>query len=142
MNQKRNEEKKHLIRKAEAFLQTALLTVFYYVIWLSCYQGVTFPYLGRGKYVLMGVYALLVMILFHYSDGFSYGHSKLADIIVSQCIAIFLVNFLTYWQLSLIANVMVAPVPMLLLTVLDIFLCLGCCYLYLSLIHISEPTRP
>jgi len=141
MNHRKHEEKKHIIRKIEAFLQTALLTVFYYVIWLYSYQGVTFPYLGRGKYVLMGVYAVLVLILFHYSDGFGYGHSKLADIIVSQCIAIFLVNFLTYWQLSLIANVMVAPVPMLLLTLLDIFLCLGCCYLYTAIYHSYHTPR-
>lgn len=141
MNHKKNEEKKHIIRKIEAFLQIMLFAVFYYLTWLFSYQDVTFPYLGRGKYVLMGVYAILVLILFHYSDGFSYGHSKLADIIVSQCIAIFLVNFLTYWQLSLIANVMIAPVPMLLLTLFDIFLCLGCCYIYTSVYHSYHTPR-
>lgn len=135
MNRRKNEEKNQVIRKLEAFFQIALLTVCYYLMWLLCYQAVTFPYLGRGKFVLMGVYALLVMILFHYSDGFSYGHSKLADISVSQCIAIFLVNFLTYWQLSLIANVMIAPVPMLVLTLLDILLCLGCCFVYTAVYH-------
>lgn len=135
MNRRNNEEKNQIIRKLEAFLQIALFTVFYYLIWLFSYQDVTFPYLGRGKFVLMGVYALLVMILFHYSDGFSYGHSKLADIIVSQCIAIFLVNFLTYWQLSLIANVMIAPMPMLFLTLFDILLCLGCCFVYTATYH-------
>lgn len=135
MNYRKNEEKNHLIRKLEAFFQILLFTVLYYLIWLYNYQGVTFPYLGRGKYVLMGVYAVLVLILFHYSDGFSYGHSKLADITISQCIAIFLVNFLTYWQLSLIANVMVAVPPMLLLTLFDIFLCLVCCYTYTAIYH-------
>lgn len=135
MNCIKNEEKKHLIRKLEAILQSVLLTLFYYLVWLFSYQDVTFPYLGRGKYVLMGVYAVLVVILFHYSDGFNYGHSKLADITVSQCISIFLVNFVTYWQLSLISNVMIHPVPMVVLTLLDIFLCLICCYLYNMVYH-------
>lgn len=135
MNRRNNEEKNQIIRKLEAFLQIALFTVLYYLIWLFSYQDVTFPYLGRGKFVLMGVYALLVLILFHYSDGFSYGHSKLADIIVSQCIAIFLVNFLTYWQLSLVANVMISPMPMLVLTLLDILICLGCCFVYTVVYH-------
>ena len=130
MNHRKREEKKHLIRKLEAFLQIALLTGIYYLIWLFFYQDVTFPYLGRGKFVLMGIYAVLTLILFHYSDGFNYGHSKLADIIVSQTIAIFLVNFITYWQLSLISNVMIAVLPMLVLTVIDMLICLGCCYLY------------
>ena len=130
MNHRKREEKKHLIRKAEAFLQIALLTISYYLVWLFSYQDVTFPYLGRGKFVLMGIYAVLALILFHYSDGFNYGHSKLADIIVSQSIAIFLVNFITYWQLSLISNVMIALIPMLILTVIDMLICLGCCFFY------------
>ena len=130
MNRIKSEEKKHFIRKMEAVLQIVLFTVLYYLVWLFCYQDVTFPYLGRGKFVLMGVYAVLVWLLFHNSDGFNYGHSKLADITVSQCISIFLVNFVTYWQLSLISNVMIHPVPMLVLTALDMVLCIICCNLY------------
>lgn len=130
MNRIKSEEKKHFLRKMEAVLQVVLFTVLYYLVWLFSYQDVTFPYLGRGKYVLMGVYAALVLILFHYSDGFNYGHSKLADITVSQCISIFLVNFVTYWQLSLISNVMIHPVPMLVLTVLDMIVCVICCNVY------------
>ena len=90
----------------------------------------TFPYLGRGKYILMGVYAIFTVILFHYSDSFNYGNSKLSDIIVSQWIALFLVNFITYFQLCLIANVMITPVPMLILTLVDLFVSMGCCYIY------------
>lgn len=135
MNRIKNEEKRYLIRKLEVILQLILFTVSYYVAWLFCYQEVTFPYLGRGKYVLMGIYAVLTCILFHYSDGFNYGHSKMADITVSQCIAMFLVNFVTYWQLSLISNVMVNPLPMLVLTLVDVLLCMICCYLYTVIYH-------
>lgn len=135
MNRKKSEERKHLIRKIEAVFQVTVFTVLYYLTWLFSYQDVTFPYLGRGKYVLMGIYAVLMFILFHYSDGFNYGHSKLGDITVSQCISIFLVNFITYWQLSLISNVMVAIIPMLLLTIFDIILCMGCCCLFNKVYH-------
>ena len=55
MNRIKSEEKKHFIRKMEAVLQIVLFTVLYYLVWLFCYQDVTFPYLGRGKFVLMGV---------------------------------------------------------------------------------------
>ena len=135
MSHKRQEERKQLIKKSEAVLQVAAFTILYYLSWLLAYQDVTFPYLGRGKYVLMGIYAVLMLILFHYSDGFNYGHSKLSDIIVSQCIAILLVNFITYWQLSLISNVMVAMLPMLLLTILDIILCFGFCWIFNQVYH-------
>ena len=130
MRKIKDEDAKQLMKRAEAVLQVILFTILYYVIWRISYGDISFPYLGRGKYVLMGIYALFVLILFHYSDSFNYGNSKLSDITVSQCISIFLTNFITYFQLCLISNVMITPVPMLLLTLLDVFLCLGCCYLY------------
>lgn len=130
MRKIKDEDAKQLIKRFEAVFQVILFTVLYYTIWKICYGDISFPYLGRGKYVLMGVYALFVIILFHYSDSFNYGNSKLSDITVSQCISIFLANFITYFQLCLISNVMITPVPMLLLTLLDVFLCLGCCFLY------------
>ena len=135
MNHVKNEDKTLLLRRLESILQVGLFTILYYVMWLFSYQDVTFPYLGRGKYVLMGIYAVLVIILFHYSDGFHYGHLKIGDITVSQCISIFLVNFVTYWQLSLISNVMVAVLPMLVLTLVDILVCVVCCYVYNIVYH-------
>lgn len=130
-----NEDIKHLIKRGEAVLQIILLTVLYYIIWRS-YGTEVFPaYYGKGKYVLMGVYAALVVLLFHYSEGFNYGHAKLSDISVSQCIAIFLVNFITYWQLSLIANIMISPLPILILTIFDFVICAVCCYLYTAFFH-------
>ena len=130
-----NEDKRDLIRHGEALLQVVVLTILYYVIWRT-YGLEVFPaYYGRGKYVLMGIYAVIIFLLFHYSDSFGYGSSKLTDISVSQCIAIFLVNFLTYWQLSLVANVMINPLPMLLLTVIDIIVCVVLCYVYTAFYH-------
>lgn len=141
MSKIKNEDLKHLIRRGEAILQIVVLTVLYYIIWRS-YGLKVFPaYYGRGKYVLMGIYAVMVFLLFHYSEGFNYGHSKLSDISVSQCIAIFLVNFVTYWQLSLIANVMINPVPILLLTLLDFFVCTIFCYLYTAFYHSYHTPR-
>lgn len=135
MNKIKNEELKHLIRRGEAVLQVVLLTILYYIVWRTYGLSVFPAYYGKGKFVLMGVYAALTILLFHYSEGFNYGHSKLADINVSQCIAVFLVNFITYWQLSLIANVMISPMPMVLLTVIDFILCVLCCYLYTAFYH-------
>ncbi len=130
-----NEDKRDLIRHGQALLQVAVLTIVYYVVWRT-YGLEVFPaYYGRGKYVLMGIYAVIVFLLFHYSEGFGYGSAKLTDISVSQCIAMFLVNFLTYWQLSLIANVMINPLPLLILTAIDIVMCALLCYIYTALYH-------
>lgn len=141
MRKIKNEDMKDLIKRGEAILQVIILTVLYYIVWRT-YGLEVFPaYYGRGKYVLMGIYAVLVFLLFHYSDGLGYGSLKLADISVSQCIAIFLVNFLTYWQLSLIANVMINPLPILVLTAIDFAICIGCCYIYTAFYHNSHAPR-
>ena len=126
----KNEDRKQLIRRGEAVLQIVLFAILYFVVWKIAYADMTFPYLGRGKYILMGVYAVFTVILFHYSDSFNYGNAKLSDIIVSQWIALFLVNFITYFQLCLIANVMITPLPMLVLILIDLFVSMGCCYVY------------
>ena len=130
MNKIKNEDRKLLIRRFEAVLQIVIFTVLYYAMWKITYSEMTFPYLGRGKYILMGIYAIFTVVLFYYSDSFKYGNVKLTDIIVSQCIAILLVNFITYWQLCLISNVMITPMPMLILTVIDTLVSLSCCYIY------------
>ena len=130
MNKIKDEDKKLLIRRIEAVFQIIIFTVFYYAMWKVAYSEMTFPYLGKGKYILMGVYAIFAVVLFYYSDSFKYGNVKLSDIIVSQCIAIFLVNFITYWQLCLISNVMITPIPMVILTVIDALISLSCCYIY------------
>lgn len=125
-----DEDKKQLIRRVEAVLQVLIFTVLYYFMWKIAYSSMMFPYLGKGKFILMGVYAVFMVVLFYYSDSFNYGNVKLADIIVSQWIDLFLVNFITYFQLCLISNTMITPAPMLILTVADMFISLGCCYLY------------
>lgn len=130
MSRIKDEDAKNLIKRGEAILQVVLFTALYFFVWKLNYSDMTFPYLGRGKYVLMGIYAIFVIILFHYSDSFMYGNLKLSDITVSQCISIFLVNFITYFQLCLISNVMIVPTPMLMLTLLDVLICLGCCTIY------------
>lgn len=127
---------KSLIRATEGAFEIAALTFIYYLIWRHGYADGVFPsYFGLGKYVLAGVYALLTMVVFRSFDGFKFGYLKLSDVLVSQWIAMLIVNFITYWQLCLIANVMVTPLPMLVLMLLDMAVSLVCCGAYTWLYH-------
>lgn len=130
MKKMKDGDRKLIIRRCEAVLQIVIFTILYFVMWKLSYSEMTFPYLGRGKYILMGIYAVFTVILLYYSDSFNYGNVKLSDMIISQCIALFLVNFITYFQLCLISNVMITPVPMLLLTLIDAIVSLVSCYIY------------
>ena len=127
---------KNLIRSVEGALEIALLAVVYYIIWRNGYESERFPdYLGYGKYVLCGIYGLLTLVLFFGMDSFKFGYLRNADVLISQWIAIVISNFITYWQLCLIANVVISPVPILMLTVLDAVICLICTVLYSFIYH-------
>ena len=138
MTQKRNDLHgiKSLLRAAEGILEILLLTVLYYQAFRNGYPEGTFPaYYGYGKYVLSGVYALLTVVLLWNFEGFKFGYLKTTDVLVSQWIALLMANFITYWQLCLIANVLITPVPMLILSLLDFAVSLACSYIYSGIYH-------
>ncbi len=113
---------KGTLQSIEMVLEVILLSVLYYIFWRRGYQGTdSFPlYLGFGKYVLIGVYAVLIYIFIKNSDGFQFGQLRKADLLVAQWIAMIIVNTVTYFQLCLIANILITPIPMLMLTLTEI----------------------
>ena len=127
---------KSLIRSVEGLAELLILTVIYYFIFRNNYDSSLFPeYDGYGKYVLCGIYAMLVMVLFFGMDGFKFGYLRNADVIVSQVIALFISNFITYWQLCLIANDLITPAPMLMLMVVGAVVVVVCTLSYSAIYH-------
>ncbi len=127
---------KSLIRTAEGILEIFLLACAYYLVWRHGYESENFPaYFGLGKYVLTGVYALLVLVLFFAFDGFKFGYLKMSEVLLSQMISLFITNFITYWQLCLIANVLISPMPMITLLVVGAVISLFCVVFFSWLYH-------
>lgn len=142
MNKKCLDGVKGTIRSIEGLLEIGLLTLAYYFIWRNSYDRGTFPaYFGYGKYVLTGVYALLTIVMFHTFDGFQFGYLRLTEVTVCQCLALILVNFITYLQLCLIANQLVAAAPLLILTVLEAAIAFLFILLYTALYHHIYPPK-
>lgn len=112
---------KNTVRKIESVIELAIMAIAYYLVWkYQIFDSEYFyPFLGRGKYVLMGIYFVLMLVIIHLCEGFKYGILKIADVLFSQWIAIFIVNAVTYFQLCLMANVMIHVAPMLRLTLGD-----------------------
>jgi len=112
---------KNTIRKIESVIELIVLSLVYYYVWRNFIfdKEYFWPMLGRGKYVLMGIYFILSLVIIHLCEGFKYGILKIADVLFSQWIAIFIVNVVTYLQLSLMANVMIPAKAMIWLTLGD-----------------------
>ena len=125
MNHTNTEKKsfKNLLCKANGLIEAIILTFVYFLIWRSFYRGTSFPYYGRGKYILAGIYIMLVAVFFVMNESARFGYMKLSETVISQFISIFVVDLITYFQLSLIANVMIDPIPMLLLLLIDFVIC-------------------
>ncbi|MBR0112656.1 MAG: sugar transferase [Clostridia bacterium] len=127
---------REILRRAESFFEILILTLEFYLIWRHYYSTRHFPHYGSmGKYVLMMVYAVLLIFVFYLCDSLKFGQLKFSDVFVSQVISILMVNFITYFQLCLISNRLISIPPMLFLTLLDVVCCFGLSFLYSSLYH-------
>lgn len=127
------EDMKGFVRVAETLLEITILTLAYYIAWMKGYDLEYFAY--KGKYVLMGVYAVILYALFLNSECTMFGQLHRVDLIMGQIISLCLTNAITYLQLCLIANGMLPLTPMLLLTIADIAIAILLILLYTSLYH-------
>ncbi len=134
----RRESTKSLLRLVESVFEVGVLSVIYYIFWRFGYD-VPGLFAFKGKYVLMGVYALITFFLFKNMDAFEFGNLRRFDLALAQWFGSFLVNFVTYFQLCLIENSLINPVPMLLLVVADIIVSTIFVYLYTYSYHLFYP---
>lgn len=132
----RHESTKTLVREIESFVEVAFLSIIYYLVWDFFYNNVPIPlYQGKGKFVLMGIYAVLAYALFRNMDGFRFGDLGRFDLGLAQWLGIFMTNIITYFQLSLIHNVLISPLPLLGLTAFEVVATTIFIYLYAFIYH-------
>lgn len=133
---RRHEDLKYIIRMLEGLAEILLLTLIYYLVWKFNYRDLGMnPYYGNGKFLLAGVYLLLLFVIFQLCDSFKFGHLKLMDVLTSQGIAVVIVNVLTYFQLCLIINHVVTPLPLIGLTLVDFVIATIMVYFYTAIYH-------
>ena len=126
-----NSNTKGTVRNLQGLLESVVLAFIYYVVWRMGYEAGIFPnYFGNGKYVLMGVYVLLCIVVFRNTDGFTFGDMRRLEVAMAQWISLMIINVITYLQLCLIANKVITPVPIIVLTVIEAIAVVPVVYLY------------
>lgn len=128
---------KLLIRIAEGAIEILFLTAIFEAIWRVAYYGKAFPssYAGRELMLLIVVYVILTVTVFALCDCFHYGYVKLGDLLVSQWVSAFIVNFLAYFILCLAAHVALNPGPMFLIFLMDAVVTAFCGLVYTAIYH-------
>ena len=127
------EDTKGILRVAETLLEVLILTVVYYLVWRTGYEMFAFEY--KGKYVLMGVYGLLMYLIFQNAECTMFGQLNKVDLIIGQVISLILVNFITYLQLCLIGNALISPVPMVKLFGVQMVIAVALIFVYTTVYH-------
>lgn len=103
------------VRKMESFKRLMVLLLggiclagligLYAYFWFHDYYRLVKVYLewwGKGHALLLAIYGILLFFFFHMYGGMRIGYLKNAEVIFSQILALFIVNAVTYGQLSLL----------------------------------------
>jgi exopolysaccharide biosynthesis polyprenyl glycosylphosphotransferase len=141
MNRYKNEQienKKVIIRRLEQLLELLILAAMFFLFWRYYYRFDYFyeqMYLGRGKYVLIGLYAVILGMTMHLDEGFQIGYKKLFDIVILQWMSVVITNIVEYMQLSLIADEVIPVRPMVYLTLAEMPVCIIMAGIYTYYYH-------
>lgn len=129
------DQMKGTITVLESLGETVFLSWIFYLVWRNGYasSAAFYPYFGRGKVVLMIVYAVIMYAMLRICDGLQFGNLRIMDNTISQWVAVFITNILTYLQLSLMVNRLIIITPIFILTILDFGITLGCTALFATI---------
>jgi len=133
MDRRKLDAVKGTIFNIESALELILLTVVYYLVWKHYYHS--YYEIGNGKYILLGVYAALVLLIFDNLDGFQFGKLRRLELALSQWIALGIVNVVTYLQLCLIENRITSVLPMLVVMGVDLVISAVCIFAFTAVYH-------
>lgn len=94
---------KRIIKFISASVIVALETAIYGYVWVNYYNKILeFPFWRKGNWLMMAVYALLLMFFSHTYGGYKIGFYKTWNVVYSQILSVFFVNVITYLQIALI----------------------------------------
>ena len=111
---------RHLVTGAAGWLLLGLLTLWYGIIWWRYYADIIIaPFFRRGNWVVVLIYTVLTALVFQVYRCFRFGYLRRSDLVYYQLTGIVIVNFITYFQISVIGRRFMAVSPVILLTGLD-----------------------
>lgn len=115
MNKK--DQYKRLFSFGSSIVLLTFLTGIFAFIWYRYYSdAIVLPYYRRGNWVVICIYAILVMIFFKAYGGFKVGYLKKTDMFYSHMLSLVCVNIITYFQISLIGRDFMKGFPVVILT--------------------------
>lgn len=116
---------KRLIVLGFSLITIAFETIVYSYYWLTNFSIAIRPHLwfsGKGHYLAIAVYALLLLAFSTMYGGLNIGYLRTAEVVFSQVFATIIVNIITYGQDSLMYFWLMDPAPFIAMTLIQ---CVG-----------------
>lgn len=114
------EQYKRLIKLGFSAVMILFLVGAYGCAWINYYNKVIlFPFFRKGNWMMIFIYAVLLIFFMQMYGGFKVGFLKKGNLIYSQILAAFFVNFITYFQIAVLDKKFITPVPLLVLWLID-----------------------
>lgn len=124
MTEKRREKEryKRLFKLIFSAVLLLGLCAMYGVFWIGFYnkEVLQAPFYRRGNWLIIALYAILLLLFMHTYGGFKIGYLKHGNLIYSQIISVVFTNIIAYLQTAIIDKRFVIPTYMLLVTVADV----------------------
>lgn len=109
--------------RALAVLVIALLDTFMFKwFWDKYYSAGLWiePFYNKGNIIIMVVYMLIFLLFMHVYGGMKIGQLKTTNVVFSQALSGLCANVFIYFIIVLLSRHLVAVVPMLVMTVIDV----------------------
>lgn len=98
-----------------------LQTVIYGYVWIKYYNNIIWiPFWRKGNWMMIAVYAVLLMFFEQIYGGFKVGFYKKWNVIFSQILSLVIVNTFTYFEICLVDHHFRSPLIMGGITVMEI----------------------
>ena len=117
------EKYKHLLNFVANVLTLAFETACFGWVWYMCYvpqMSKADVFFRRGNWAVIGFYALIVFFFTRMFGGYRIGYMRVADIILSQILAVILADVVAYFGICRITNDYMDPKPLILMLFVEI----------------------
>lgn len=114
------EQYKHLLGYTANLITIIIDAVLFGFAWYDVYAlvemkdiGVISQYVNRGNWAVIGMYILIIYFFTQVFGGYRIGYMRVADIILSNILALILGNIVAFFELCLICRTYVNPLPLI-----------------------------
>lgn len=145
MNNK--EQFKRILSFFTSLILMSVFVIAFAYVWYVFYRSVTvdgieiLDYYRRGHWVVIGIYAIIIMLFMNIYGSYKVWYLKTEDAIYSQIISIICANVVEYFQISLIGKDFMPVTPMVMLTVFDLVFAFAWTFGISALFHKLYPPR-